>query len=87
MRHLNRSDLLHSLLSLLLLFQKFPLSAYIASVTLCRYVLAYRLNGFAGNNLCAYGGLYRYIELLTRYELLQLLAHTSAKRNAVIHVR
>lgn len=79
LRNFNRTDLPHSLLSLLLLFKQFSLAGNISSITLCSHILADSLHGLTGDNLGSDGCLDCNIELLTRNEFLQFLAHLAAE--------
>ncbi len=84
LRHLDCSDLTHSLLSLLLLFEKFSLSGDVTTVTFCSHILPDGLDGLAGDDLRADGSLDSDVELLARDELLELLAHLASEVVSVI---
>ena len=84
MRHLNVANLLHALLTLLLLFEQFTLTAHVTTIALCRYVLAHLLHRFSGNNFGAYSSLDSNVELLTRNQLLQFLAHAAPKGLSIV---
>ena len=77
--HLHVADLPHALLALLLLLEELALTGNISAVALGQHVLAHCLDGLAGNDLRSDGGLYRYLELLTRNQLLELLADAAAE--------
>ena len=84
LRHLDRTDLLHAFLTLLLLLQQFAFTGYVASITLCGHILTHSLDGFTRYDLGADSCLNGYIKLLTRYQLLQLLAHAAAKPHCIV---
>ena len=84
LRYLYVSNLLHSLLTLLLFLKQFALSADVSSVAFCGNVLAYALDGLACHNLRTYGSLYGNVELLSRYEVFQFLAHPSAECDGIV---
>ena len=65
LRHLNRTELTHTLLALLLLFKELFLSCDIAAVAFGKDILAHRLYGFSGNNLAADGSLYGNLKELS----------------------
>ena len=79
LRNLDGSDLAHSFLSLLLLFQKFPLSGDVSSVTFCRNILTDRFDGLSGDDFCTHCCLNGNIELLTRDKFLELLTHLASE--------
>ena len=77
--HFDIADLAHALLALLLLLQQLALTGDVTSVALGQHVLAHGLYGLTGNDLGSDGGLYRYLELLSGNQFLELLADTSAE--------
>ena len=77
--HFDIADLAHALLALLLLLQQLALTGDVSSVALGKHVLAHGLYGLSGDNLGPDGGLDRYLKLLARDELLELLADTTAE--------
>ena len=77
--HFDIADLAHALLALLLLLQQLALTGDVSSVALGKHVLTHGLYGLSGDNLCPDGGLDRYLKLLARDELLELLADTTAE--------
>ena len=79
LRHLDSSDLAHPLLSLLLLLKKLSLTRDVTSVTFCSHILADSLDSLSGDDLRSDGSLDRDVELLARYELLELLAHLASE--------
>src|SRR5918994_3676727 len=60
-RHLDAPDRLHLLLALLLLLEQLALARDVAAVALGEDVLAPRLDGLAGDDLRADGGLDRHV--------------------------
>ena len=79
LRHLDRADLLHSLLAFLLLLQELPLARDVAAVALGQHVLAQRLDRFPGDDAAADGGLDRDLEQLARDQLAQLVDTARAR--------
>src|SRR5687768_18422080 len=73
LRDLDRSHLLHALLSFLLLLEELALPADVAAVALREHVLAQRLHGRARDDLVADGGLDDHLEELPRDEFLELV--------------
>src|SRR4029078_300416 len=71
--HLDPPDLLHPALALLLLLQQLALTAGVTRGALGVDVLAERLDGLAGDDLGADGGLDRHVVLLARDLLPQPL--------------
>ena len=86
LRHLHVADLLHALLTLLLLLEKLALTRYVATVALGRHVLAHLLHRLAGDNLATDGGLDGNVELLAGDEFLELLTHAAAEVIGVVDV-
>ena len=78
------ADLLHALLAFLLLLEELALAADVASVALGGDILAYLLDGLAGDDLPSDGCLDGDVELLTGDELLELLAHAAAELVGVV---
>ena len=77
--HFHIAYLAHTLLALLLLLQQLALTGDISSVALCQHILAHGLDRLAGDDLGPDGGLNGYLELLTRNQVLKLLAYTPAE--------
>ena len=77
--HLHIAYLPHAFLALFLLLQQLALTGDVTSVALGQHVLAHGLYGLAGNDLGSDGGLYRYLELLSGNQFLELLADTAAE--------
>src|SRR3954451_24224208 len=73
LRDLDRADLLHPLLALLLLLEELLLAADVAAVELRRHVLAHRLDRLAGDHVRADRRLDGNVELLPRDRLAQAL--------------
>ena len=73
LRHLDRADLLHALLALLLVLEQLALARDVAAVALCEHVLAARLHRLARDHARADRGLDRHVEHLARDLLAQLL--------------
>ena len=71
LRNFDSSDLSHSLLSLLLLFEKLSLSGDVTTITLCGHVLADSLHSLTCDDLCSDSRLDGDVELLARDELLE----------------
>src|SRR4029078_11490358 len=78
LRDVDLAELPHLLLAFLLLLQKFALARDVAAVAFCGDVLAYRADGFAGDDLAADRGLDRNHEHVRRDQLLHLLDHGAA---------
>src|ERR1043165_1068706 len=78
LRDLDAPDLLHALLALLLAFEQLALAGDVAAVALGGDVLAERLDGLAGDDLRADGGVDRDVELLARDLRAQLLGQGAA---------
>src|SRR5829696_157292 len=76
--HLDPADLLHAPLALLLALEQLALAGDVAAVALGRDVLAERLDGLAGDDLRAHGGLDRHVVLLARDLLAQALGQDLA---------
>ena len=79
LRNFDRTDLAHSLLTLLLLLEKLSLTADVTSITLCSHILSNSLHSLSRDDLCTDSRLNRDIELLARYEFLELLAHLATE--------
>ena len=60
------NDLLHALLTFLLLLQQFALTAHVTAITLRQHILAHLLHRLTGDNLRTDSRLNGYIKLLTR---------------------
>src|SRR5215210_7574741 len=73
LRDLDAADLLHPLLALALALEQLALARDVAAVALGRHVLAEGLDGLAGDDLRADGGLDRHVVLLARDLLAQAL--------------
>src|SRR4029453_1252381 len=71
LRNLDRADLLHPLLALLLLLQQLALAGDVAPVELRRHVLAERLDGFARDHVRTDGRLHGDVEELPRDRVLE----------------
>src|SRR5437660_623361 len=71
------ADGLHALLALLLLVEELALAGDVAAVALGGDVLSEGLDGLAGDDLAADGGLHRNFELVAG-DLLAELAHEDA---------
>src|SRR5205085_5753655 len=78
LRHLDRADLLHPLLALLLLLEQLPLARDVAAVALREHVLALRLHGLARDHPRADRRLDRHVEELPRDLLLEPLDQRAA---------
>src|SRR5262245_49377585 len=76
--HLDRADLLHPFLALLLLLQQLPLAADIAAVSLGVHVLALPLDRLAPDPTGAARRLHRHVEELARDLLSQPLDQRTA---------
>ena len=72
------AELAHLLFALLLLFQQFLLAGDIAAVALGQHVLAHGLDGLAGNDLAADGGLHRDLKQGAGNVVPQLFADAAA---------
>ena len=79
LRNFDGTDLAHPLLSLLLFLEKFSLTGDITSVTFRSNVLAHSLDCLSSDDLCSDCSLDGNIELLSRDEFLQLLAHLASE--------
>src|SRR5215211_5741298 len=73
LRDLDAPDLLHPALTRLLLLQELALAGYVAAVTFGGHVLAVGAHGLAGDDPLPYRRLHRYLELLARDQLFELL--------------
>src|SRR4029079_16233400 len=78
LRYLYRANLLHPLLSLLLLLQKLALAGDVSAIALREDVLAQRLHACARNDLGSDRGLIRHLEQLPWNEILQLVRDLAA---------
>src|SRR5207247_11370783 len=78
--HLDRADLLHPLLALLLLLEQLALAGDVAAVAFGEHVLPFRLHGLAGDHARTDRGLDRHIEALARDLLRQALDQRAAAR-------
>ena len=65
LRHFHVTDLLHALLTALLLLQQLTLTRHITTIALRRHVLAHLLHRLTGDDLRTDGGLNGDIELLS----------------------
>ncbi len=86
LRHLYLPYLTHTFLTGLLLFKEFAFTRYVAAVALRRHILTHGLHRLAGDDLGADGSLYGYVELLTRDQLLEFLAHLAAEVVGVVGI-
>src|SRR5437764_5058184 len=85
LRDLHLADALHPLLPLFLLLEELALAGDVAAVALGEDVLAQRLDGLAGDDAVADGGLQRHLEHLPGDELLHLLdEHLAAGEGLVL---
>ena len=84
MRHLHIANLLHTLLAFLLLLEQLTLTAHVTAIALGQHILAHLLHRLAGDNLGADGCLNGDVELLTRYQLLQLQAHVAPQGHRIV---
>src|SRR5690606_14366468 len=89
LRDLDGPDVLHALLTLLLLLEQLALAADVAAVALGEDVLAHRAHGLARDDARADGRLDRHLELLARDDLLELGGHHHAVvvRLVLVHDR
>src|SRR5688572_16519356 len=76
--NLDGADLLHALLSFLLLLEELPLARDVAAVALRQHILSQRLHRRAGDDLVADRGLDRDLKQLPRNELAQLVGDLAA---------
>ncbi len=74
LRHFDRADALHALLSFFLLFEEFAFAGDVTAVALGEHVLAHGFHGGSADNLSADGSLDGDVELLARNEVLELHA-------------
>src|ERR1700733_11402697 len=86
LRHLDAADGLHPLLAFLLLLQQFALAGDVTAVALRQHVFADRSNVLPRNDFGPDRGLNRYLELLTRNELLEPGGHLVAVRRGRVLV-
>src|SRR5206468_416087 len=86
LRYLDLADALHALLALLLLFEELALARDVAAVALGDDVLPQSLDGLAGDDLVADGGLDRNLEELARDELAHPLGEEASARLRVLAV-
>ena len=86
LRNLHITYLLHALLTLLLLLKKFALTRNVTAIALRGNILTNLLDGLARYDFCTNGSLQGNIELLSRYEVTQFLAHLAAKAVGIIDV-
>ena len=75
LRHFHVANLLHSLLSALLLLEQFALTRHVAAIAFGRNVLAHLAHRFAGNDLGADGSLHGDLKHLARDVFLELLGN------------
>ena len=87
MRHLHVTDFLHLLLTALLLFEKFALTADVTTITFGSHVLTQLLYGFACNDFRSNGGLDSDVKLLAWEQFFELFAHATTEVDGVVHVR
>jgi hypothetical protein len=83
---LDRPDLLHPLLALLLLLEQLALPADVAAVALGQHVLALGLDRLPRDDARPDGGLDRHVEELARDDLAQPLDHHLAGRVGLVAV-
>src|ERR1035437_6002996 len=76
--NLHRSDLLHPLLSLLLLLEQLPLPRDVAAVALGEHILPQRFHRRPRDHLHADRGLDRHLEQLARNQFLQFVGDLAA---------
>ena len=86
LRHLHVADFLHLLLTALLFFEEFALTAHVTSIAFCGNVFAQLLHRFAGNDFCTDGGLNRDVKLLTGEKFFEFFAHATSKIDRVVNV-
>ena len=79
LRHLDVTNLAHTLLTLLLLLQELAFTRNITTVALRSHILTHSLHRLTGDDLRTDGCLDGNIELLARDEFLELLAHLTTK--------
>ena len=84
LRHLHIADLLHAFLAALLLLKQLALTAHVTAIALGCDILTYLLHRLTGNDLGADRCLDGDIELLTGYQLLQLLTHPPTKGDGIV---
>ena len=84
LRHFHIANLLHSLLTFLLFLKQFSLAAYVATIAFSRHVLTHALYCLTGDNLGSYGCLNGNVELLSWYQFLEFLTHSSAKGHGIV---
>src|SRR6185437_15406528 len=78
LRDLDRPDLLHALLSFLLLFEELALARHVAAVAFGEHVLAERFDGSSRDYFGADSGLDDDLEQLARDELFELVGHLAS---------
>src|SRR5450755_579295 len=78
LRNFDASHRFHTLLACLLLFEQLFLARDVAAVAFGKYVLAHRLDRFAGDDLRADGRLDRHVEHLPRDQRTHLRHHLAA---------
>src|SRR5699024_3612709 len=78
LRHRDGTDVLHALLTFLLLLQQLALTRNVTAVTLGEDVLAQRADVLTRDDLRADGSLDRHLELLARDQVLELHGHLIA---------
>ena len=86
-RYLNGSELAHFLFAFLLLFKQLFLSRDIATVALCKNVLAHGLDGLASDDFAADGGLNGYLEKLAGDIVLELFTQLPRSGIGLVLVR
>jgi len=79
LRYLYVAYLLHAFLASFLLFEQLALAAHITTIALGGHVFAYLLDGFTGDDLGSDGGLHGDVELLSGYQLFELLTHAASQ--------
>ncbi len=84
--HFDASDLFHALFAGFLLLQEFAFTAHVAAVAFCSHVFADGLYSLSGNDFSADSGLDGDVELLSRNEFFQFLAHAATKGDGVVYV-
>ena len=84
LRHFDRTNLLHALLSFFLFFEQFAFTAYVTSITLGRHIFTHGFYRFPGYNLGSDGGLYGNVELLTGYQFFEFLAHAATEAHGIV---
>ena len=86
LRNLDRADLLHALLALLLFLEQLALARDVAAVALGQHVLAQRLDGRPRDDVRADRRLHRHLEHLPGDQLLHLVDQLAAPVIGVVAV-